>query len=390
MGRAIAGRILLCTGELAAVEGTRQFLEQEGHHVGIQGLAGLDRRDLAAPDLLLVDSGPLVSDTLRFCRQLRATLADHFLPVLLITDAATRLTGLESGADVCLVRPFSPAELLAQVQALLRLKHLHDRSAEKTAEFHRVNKQLEQAYQQIDQELTLARRVQQSMLPQTLPEMPPACFAVQYRPCGQVGGDFYDVVRLDEDHVGFYVADVMGHGVPASLVTMFLKKAVRAKEIFGRDYRLLPPDEVLQLLNRALIAQALAESPFITMVYVLFNRRDGLLTFARAGHPYPLYVPRSGVPELWKVHGTLLGVFDTQFGVQTHQLRKGDKVLFYTDGLDMAGDGDRPPVAGRLLDLAVQHRALPVREFVVRLAAELLAGNALEDDFTLLGLEMRE
>src|SRR5262249_54655353 len=165
------------------------------------------------------------------------------------------------------------------------------------AEVQRVNKRLQAAYQQFDLELDLARRIQESFLPRTLPELPRARFAVKYKPCGRVGGDFYDVFRLDENHVGFYVADAMGHGVPASLLTVFVKKGVQAKEITGRNYRLVPPNEVLQRLNRDLIDQALSENPFITMAYVLFNMRDGTLQFARAGHPCPLYVPRQGPPR---------------------------------------------------------------------------------------------
>src|SRR5437762_898331 len=106
-------------------------------------------------------------------------------------------------------------------------------------------------------------------------EVGPVRFAVSYRPCGQVGGDFYDVFRLDEHHVGFYVADAMGHGVPASLLTIFLKKAVQPKEVTGSRYRLVPPGEVLGRLNRELIDQQLAQMPFITMVYGLLNCSDG-------------------------------------------------------------------------------------------------------------------
>src|SRR4029077_1602432 len=169
---------------------------------------------------------------------------------------------------------------LAQVQAFLRLKDRHDHLTETTAEVHRINKRLQAAYHQIDQELELARRIQESFLPQTLPQLPQVRFAVHYQPCGKVGGDFYDVFRLDEHHLGFYVADAMGHGVPASLLTIFVKKGVRAKEISGKDYRLVPPDEVLQRLNRDLIEQGLSDNPFVTMVYALFNYRDGTLRFA--------------------------------------------------------------------------------------------------------------
>src|SRR2546421_8139 len=120
-------------------------------------------------------------------------------------------------------------------------------------------------------------RLQWPSLPKALPGWAGARFAVHYSRCGRVGGDFYDVFRLDESHVGLYVADAMGHGVPASLLTIFVKKGVRAKEVFGKQYRLVPPDEVLSRLNRELIDQQLSESPFITMIYGLFNHQQGTL-----------------------------------------------------------------------------------------------------------------
>src|SRR5262249_14436510 len=182
----------------------------------------------------------------------RARLLDSFVPVLFVaadSNRAAHLASFGEGADTYLLRPFAPIELLGQVGAFLRTKELHDRLVEKSAEIHRINHRLQQAYHQIDQELELARRIQLSLLPQTLPDAPRVRFAVHYRLCGRVGGDFYDAFRLDEQHVGFYVADAMGHGVPASLLTIFVKKGVKAKEVFGRRYRLLPPSEVLARLN---------------------------------------------------------------------------------------------------------------------------------------------
>ncbi len=218
--------------------------------------------------------------------------------------------------------------------------------------------------------------------------MPPVRFAVHYLLCGQVGGDFYDVFRLDENHVGFYVADAMGHGVPASLLTIFVKKGVRAKEVFGKQYRLVPPGEVLQRLNKDLIDQALSETPFITMVYVLFNHRDGTLLFSRAGHPYPLLVPRDGALQLWQGEGFLLGVFDAQFSDRTHQLQPGDKMLLYSDGVDNAVFEGRQPGTDSLLACAEKHRGLPIQEFVESLARDLFSSGNPPDDLTLLGLEM--
>ena len=383
-------RILLSGQDHAAVS-LRQLLEATGHEVRSVLPTDPEPDDLLSHHLAVIESTGCLEESLQCCRRLRAHPGDTFLPILFIAadqGPEARLAGLEAGADACLARPFVAEEVLAQVSAFLRLRDVHDRLTDKTAEVHRINKRLQQAYQQIDQELELARRLQASFLPQRLPDVLPARFAVHYLLCGQVGGDFYDVFRLDENHVGFYVADAMGHGVPASLLTIFVKKGVRAKEVFGKQYRLVPPGEVLQRLNKDLIDQSLSEMPFITMVYVLFNHRDGTLLFSRAGHPYPLHVPHSGALQLWQGEGFLLGVFDAQFSDRTHQLQPGDKVLLYSDGVDNAAFEGRQPGTDSLLACAERHRALPIQEFVESLARDLFSSGNPPDDLTLLGLEM--
>lgn len=199
-----------------------------------------------------------------------------------------------------------------------------------------------------------------------------------------VGGDFYDVLRLDENHVGFYVADAMGHGVPAALLTIFLKQGVRPKEIQGRHYRLLSPAEVLRRLHHDLVKQESIDAVFITMLYGMINGRDGTLSLAHAGHPYPLHVPRNGTPEFWHGDGGILGVGPEEFAVQEHHLSAGEKLLLYTDGIE----GKDGRGVSRLRSLAAEHRALPIRDYVELLAEELLGHGPQEDDFTLLGMEI--
>jgi serine phosphatase RsbU (regulator of sigma subunit) len=139
-----------------------------------------------------------------------------------------------------------------------------------------------------------------------------------------------------------------------------------------------------------MIDLALAESPFITMVYAMYNRREGTVSFARAGHPYPLYVPQSGEPELWRVHGTLLGVFDTEFTTLKIRMNHGDKLLLYTDGIETTLGGEDREGVQRLLAAAGRHRDLPVQEWVVRLSREVFGEAGQVDDLTLLGLEVAE
>src|SRR5262249_9704640 len=197
-----------------------------------------------------------------------------------------------------------------------------------------LNQRLQQAYQQIDTDLELTRRIHRGFLPRAMPEVGRARFAVVHRPRSRVGGDFYDVFRLDEDHVGLHVADAMGRGSPASsLLGIFVKKSLVTKEVSGQSYRLLPPGEVLDRLNRELLNLTLPEPPFVTMLYAQLNCQDGSLTFARAAHPHPLHVPASADPTYWHATGTLLGVFESDFPTQGNRLEPGDKLVLFSDGV---------------------------------------------------------
>ena len=383
-------RILLCADSATTVDDARRILQQAGYATSFHAFYEAGPDQAASYHLVVVDGGHDPRHALDFCRRLRARSSDGCLPILfIVADAAPapRLASLECGADTYLLRPFECGELLAQARAFLRIREHHDRLAEKTAEVQRINKRLQAEHQQNNMEMELARRIQESFLPHSLPSVPHLRLAVKYRPCERVGGDFYDIFRLDEHHLGFYVADAMGHGVPASLLTIFVKKGVRTKEISGQDYRLVPPAEVLARLNCDLMEQQLSEMPFITMAYVLFNFREGTFRFARSGHPYPLYLPYDGAPSLWEVQGSLLGVFDTEFRERTEQLRPGDKVLLYTDGMDAASFENQPVGIPSLLACAARNRALPVQELVDRLSIDLFGQTRQTDDLTVLGIE---
>lgn len=387
----MVARIEVYAEQPSRAEDLRRALEEAGFSVGLSPLTQAHLANGAPVSLVLVDGGDQGEEAQRACHHLRTHLGDNYVPILYVTGDATpgtRLASLECGADTYLLRPFDPAELLAQVQALLRIKERHDHLAARTQEVHRINKRLQAAYQQIDLELELAKRVQESFLPHSLPQLPQVRFAVKYRPCGRVGGDFYDVFRLDEHHLGFYVADAMGHGVPASLLTIFVKTMVRPKEITGQSYRLIPPNEVLGRLNRELIGQKLRDHPFITVVYALYDMGTRTFHFSRAGHPYPLYIPRQGPVQLWQIEGSLLGVFETEYRLKAHTLQPGDKVLFYTDGMDAAGFESLPTGTTSLVAAAQKFAALPIEELLDKLTEELFSQTQQNDDLTVFGMEV--
>ena len=184
-------------------------------------------------------------------------------------------------------------------------------------------------------QLRLASQVQREFLPDALPRLGDVSFDVLFRPVDYVSGDIYDVRRLDEEHVGIAIADATGHGIPAALLTVYIKRALRGKEIVNGAYRILSPDEVLGRLNDDIMDAHLTECQFVAAVYAVLNTRTYELTLARGGAPYPIYRTAAGDLDVMGPDGGLVGVMpDAQFAVQRLQMHPGDSLLMYTDGLE--------------------------------------------------------
>ena len=287
---------------------------------------------------------------------------------------------------------YAPALIERQVESVAReVASLRD----ELERMRRRDDALNTYLRKMDDELRLAARLQQDFLPKTMPQVGRVRFHTLFRPAGYVSGDLYDVMRLDEQRVGFYMADAVGHGVPAALLTMFIKHALQTKEIDprGRGYRLLEPGETLRRLNERLIDQNLSHSTFATALYGTIDVDTLQVTVARAGHPHPIVLRADGSTETLKVEGSLLGIFpDETYGSCSTQLRPGDRMVVYTDGLDVAfaerADErfDEPHWQGEL----ARRRALPgdqiLAEFAEALDAEV-GSLRPKDDVTLVLIE---
>src|SRR5262249_37644561 len=147
-------RVLLSAGNEPRLDELRRLLEGQGHHVTPHAHDSPEPDGLAGLTLAILDGTEHVTQTLDLCRRLRARLGETSPPSLFTPDKPAppaRLACFDAGADAYLLRPFAAGELAAQVRALVRIKQTHDRLTEKTVEVSRVNKRLQQAYQQIDQ-----------------------------------------------------------------------------------------------------------------------------------------------------------------------------------------------------------------------------------------------
>lgn len=245
----------------------------------------------------------------------------------LFGDSDVRLVSLPCDASVDIARGAMIA--LAQLRPVIQRIDADMRSLRV------LGKKLHFHFEELDHELRLAARLQREFLPRVLPELGPIRFETFHRPTSFVSGDIFDVIRLDESHLGFYLADAVGHGVAAGLLTMLIKNSIQLKRVYKNDYELVRPAEVMSHLNDHLIAQALPDSQFVTAWYGLLDIESLSLSYAAAGHPRPLLLgPDDQVDELLG-HGCLLGVFpDQAYEDQSVTLKPGQRVVLYSDGLE--------------------------------------------------------
>ncbi|MSR17692.1 MAG: serine/threonine-protein phosphatase [Phycisphaerales bacterium] len=189
----------------------------------------------------------------------------------------------------------------------------------------------------IQDELQLASSVQREFLPRTIPTVGGVSCSALWRPASYVSGDIYTVQRLDEHHIGYFIADAVGHGVPAALLTLVIARSLPTKEIDGSTYRIMPPGEALARVNADLLARSSQSTRFATAIYIVLDTRDLSMRLACGGHPPPLRLRPDGELIAIDTQGGLLGVFEDERYEETQaSLKSGDKLLLYSDGFEQA------------------------------------------------------
>lgn len=194
-----------------------------------------------------------------------------------------------------------------------------------------ISDALQERDQKTKKDLAYARRLQWNMLPRHMPSQEGYRFFTQYKPCEELSGDFLDAFRLDGDHVAFYIADVAGHGVPASLLTVFFARLIRAEMEEANS-----PAQVLTAATSRFAEMGFEEQMYITAVVARLQLSTGRVTWCNAGHAVPpLYFSHSGC-KLLEMPGIPVCRWNMEFPRRDASfiLDKGEKLLFYTDGLE--------------------------------------------------------
>jgi len=239
---------------------------------------------------------------------------DRLLPVVVMTawsSVELAVEAMRRGASDFIQKPWENQDLLQKLQNQLSWARGQRR-----------------AQRQRDQELQEAREIQDSLLPRKLPAVAGYEVAAMTQPLRFVGGDYYSVVRISERHTVLCIADVAGKGLPAALLMSSLQAALTP--LIGQ--RLAPP-QLCHLLNR-ILCDLTPVGKFISFFYAVLDSVDNRLTYCNAGHNPPLLIGADGTCTELKAAGAVLGQFPHWRYEQSElQLRSGDRLLLFTDGL---------------------------------------------------------
>ena len=267
---------------------------------------------------------------------------------------------------------------------------------EKAIEHIRYIKTMQQEHTQLESikgDLAVAREIQLAILPRIFPPFPENTsqldIAASMNAAKDVGGDFYDFFRIDEDHIGFVIADVSGKGVPAAIFMAVSRTLIRATGIRGAGAA-----ECMTYSNN-LLAKEAVNSMFVTVFYGIYNIQTGEVTYANAGHNPPYLMKANGTIEQLPLSKDIVaGAIDEyEFSDEKLQLEHGDTLLLYTDGVTEATDKDYAEYGeGRLETLLKQQTKADCQQIIDKVKEDVKAfvGDAEQsDDITLLALKRK-
>jgi sigma-B regulation protein RsbU (phosphoserine phosphatase) len=295
--------------------------------------------------------------------------------------------------------------VLSVVRDITVRKQAEERERQINAELARNQAELRKKNEILEDDLKMARDIQQAILPQQYPNFPPAAapessllhFCHRYHPTGQVGGDFFNVLALSENKAGIFICDVMGHGVRSALVTAMVRGLVEELRPIALD-----PGQLLTRINSDLraILQQTGSPLFTTAFYVVADLERRQLLYSNAGHPKPFLIHRLSrqVEVLKNADGKArpaLGLFaDMTYPTSSCDLAAGDMIMLFTDGLyEVEGNNGDQFSPGLLLEAVRKHADLHCVELFAALLEEIQqfsATHEFSDDVCLVGMEASE
>lgn len=336
----MAETILVVDDDLDILELLRMNLEPEGYDVrtASDGIQAVDSASEDPPDLILLDVMMPHKNGYQVIEELKNIEETKTVPVILLTargQTEDKVQGLDAGADDYITKPFDLREVSARVKAVLGrtqpIKYINPLMRAMGSGFN------EAGVQQLAGHLQAAADIQKKLLPEQPPNLQGFDMGILLQSSMSVSGDFYDFVPLSETRVGIVLGDVKGNGIPAALLMVMIRTALR---LLCREEE--DPAVILKRINDLVVRDTEAIL-FATMIYGVIDTVTSTFTYSNGGHCYPLHRKRTGAIDVLKTGNMLVGAFEeATFTTATCFLAPGDIVVFYTDGITETETADNP------------------------------------------------
>ena len=265
---------------------------------------------------------------------------------------------------------------------------------EKAVEQIKYIKAMQQEHSQLESikgDLAVAQEIQQAILPRIFPPFPEDAdqmdIAASMNAAKDVAGDFYDFFRIDDDHIGFVIADVSGKGIPAAIFMAVSRTLIRATGIRG-----VKPSECITYIN-SLLAEESASNMFVTVFYGIYDIKTGDVTYTNAGHNPPYVAKADGSIVKLPLSKNIIAGFlkGYQFTEEALQLQHGDTLLLYTDGVTEAVDPDYNEYGEERLEALLKNTSqVDCQQLIDAVKADVKVfanGAEQSDDITLLAIK---
>ncbi|SNR96979.1 sigma-B regulation protein RsbU (phosphoserine phosphatase) [Anaerovirgula multivorans] len=282
---------------------------------------------------------------LKVIKTLKDNKDTNGIPILLFLDdekEKEKSKAIDLGVNDFLQRPIDEKELVFKIHNQLKTVALEEDLKKTKSALEESLVTIKNQRIELEHNLTMASQIQEALIPKTLGNIPNCSFFWHFQPSGKVGGDIFDVFMLDEDHMGLYVIDVMGHGVASSMLAVALSEFLILDVDRGSPlkrkidnppyYEIIPPVEVIKYLNKRFPFTKYQH--YFTIFYMVLNVKTGVLKYVRGAHPAPILVRNNGDFVELDGYGTPVGFeFTEGYEEKTIYLEPGDHLIIYTDGL---------------------------------------------------------
>lgn len=323
-------KILVVDSTETSAELISKYLTRNGYDVIIANqLKGLFiNMKVSKPDLIILDSEVGTESGYDFCKKLKNENETKYIPVLMMgsSDSSNSLRrALESGADDYMPKTFEAYVIMSKVKSLVRIKHLGDQLKHQYNEINEKNNLIEM-------QLKMAMQVQGSLIQEFNFEFNNLTFVSRYLPALDIGGDFYDIIKLSDEIIAVVIGDVSGHGISAALLTAMLNMMIR-----NLSQKFYNPGQFLYHMNNEIynIFKDSNTNIYACMFYAVIDTNKKRIYYSNAGQALPIFIDSSSSQAFeLEITGTPIGMMEgSSYEHKILSYEDDDLLLFYTDGL---------------------------------------------------------